>query len=52
MFDQTFAYLWRMWVDLVSTLGLPWDKNTTAYFGLVLVFWAIGLCFKFLVTRK
>jgi len=52
MFDQTLTSVWRMWVDLVGGLGLPWDKQTSAYLGLVLALYLIGLGFKFLVARK
>jgi len=52
MFDQTLTYLWRMWADLVGSIGLPWDKQTSAYLGLVALLYLIGLGFKFLLSRK
>lgn len=50
--SETVLYLWYMWVDFVGKLGLPWDKQTTAYFGLAFVFYAIGLAFKLLVSKE
>lgn len=51
MFDHTLLYLWRLWVDLFSGLDLPWDKQTTAYMGLVIAVYAVGRGFKSLVQK-
>lgn len=51
MFDQLMLYVWRTWVDLFGGLGLPWDKHTTAYMGLVVAIYAIGRGFKSLVQK-
>ena len=50
--DETLSYFWQMWVDLFSGLGLPWSSQTSAYFGLIVVFYVVGFCFKFLVSTK
>jgi hypothetical protein len=43
---------WRLWVDSVAALGLPWDKEATAYFALAIAFYLVGLAFKLLVSRE
>jgi len=51
MFDnQTLTYIWRLWVNLFSGLGLPWDSRISAFVGLIVVFYLIGLVFKSLVS--
>jgi len=49
--NGTFSHLWYMWVDFVAGLGLPWDRQATAMFALVVVFWGLGAAFKLLVSR-
>jgi hypothetical protein len=48
--NQTISYLWHMWVDMFSGLGLPWSSHTTAYVGLIAVFYVIGVAVKALMT--
>jgi len=51
MIDQSLAYCWRLWVGLFEGLGLPWGSRASAYFGLVVVFYLVGLGFKILTAR-
>lgn len=48
--SDTISYVWHMWVDLFSGLGLPWGSQASALFGLVVVFYVLGLAFKILVS--
>lgn len=52
MSNEILSHFWRWWVDLVGGLGLPWDRQTTAYFALALAFYAIGLAFKVLTAKE
>lgn len=45
------AYYWNIWVDFVGSVGLPFDKHVLAYTSLAVVFYGIGVAFKFLVRR-
>jgi hypothetical protein len=51
MIEHSFQYCWRLWVSLFEGLDLPWGSQASAYFGLVVVFYLVGLCFKVLTAR-
>lgn len=48
---MTTDLVWRWWVELVGSLGLPLDRQTSAYLMLGLAFYAIGAAYK-LLTKK
>lgn len=46
------SQLWYWWVELVGGIGLPWDKQMTAYLALGFVFYGIGVAFKTLTQKE
>jgi hypothetical protein len=52
MTSETLSYIWRWWVDVVGSVGLPLDKQMTALFVLAFVFYAIGVAFKALTEKE
>lgn len=51
MFEtNALTYMWQAWVGCFAGLGLPWSSQTSAYIGLVVVFYLIGLVFKHLIS--
>ena len=48
---ESLTYWWYQWANLFAGLGLPWDKYTSAYLALGLVFWTIGYAFKVLIQK-
>lgn len=49
--NDIITHAWYSWTNLFGGLGLPWDKNTTAYVALVLVFYGLGKAFKTLTEK-
>lgn len=52
MSNEILSHFWRWWVDLVASLGLPMDRQTTAYFALAFAFYVVGLAFKVLTAKE
>ena len=50
--DFNVSYVWHSWTALFSGLDLPWSSHVTASLALVVLFYLIGLCFKFLTARE
>jgi hypothetical protein len=46
------SHMWHVWVDVIATLGLPGDREATAYFALAIAFYLVGLGLKLLVSRE
>jgi hypothetical protein len=46
------SYFWRWWVSMFTGFDLPWSATTTAYIGLAVVFYLIGVLFKALVSPE
>ena len=49
---EIIAFYWRLWIEFIGRLGLPWDKHLTAYVLLALAFYGIGYVFKILVRKS
>lgn len=52
MHNEILTQFWSWWINLVGSLGLPGDRQITAYVALALAFYAIGLAFKVLTTKE
>ncbi len=44
--------VWQWWVNTVGGLGLPMDRQTTAYVMLGLAFYAIGAAYRLLTQKE
>jgi hypothetical protein len=52
LIERTFDYCWRLWVSLFEGWGLPWSSQASAYLGLIVVFYLVGLGYKKLTARE
>jgi len=52
MTSEIVTYMWRWWVDLVGSIGLPLDRQIAALIALAFVFYAIGVAFKVLTEKE
>ena len=48
--SDALTYFWQAWVGFFASLNLPWDSRTSAYAGLFVMFYLIGLAFKHLIS--
>jgi len=44
--------VWQWWVKTVGSIGLPMDRQTTAYVMLGLAFYAIGAAYRLLTQKE
>lgn len=51
MNNELVMHVWRWWVEAVASLGLPLDRQTSAYFMLGLAFYAVGAAYKMLTQK-
>jgi hypothetical protein len=47
-----FVNAWQRWVELFGGLGLPWSKQATATAAVGVVFYFVGIGFKFLTSKE
>mgnify|MGYP001614134206 CR=1 FL=1 len=52
MNSELVTYVWRWWVEAVGSLGLPLDRQTSAYLMLALAFYAVGAAYKLLTQKE
>ena len=52
MNSELVTYVWNWWVEAVGSLGLPLDRQTSAYFVLALAFHAVVAANKLLTQKE